>query len=82
MSSSTCAFSASTGSSTSTSGTTSSTGVFLKLQHDGLALFLGKLFLHHCVAEECIHGSRAPTYRPAAELSGAQFEIAVGPNHV
>ncbi|MPC24286.1 hypothetical protein E2C01_017367 [Portunus trituberculatus] len=49
-----------------------------KQQHVGLALFLGKFFFHHCVAEECVHGSRAPTYRPAVELSGAQFEIASG----
>ncbi|MPC49847.1 hypothetical protein E2C01_043662 [Portunus trituberculatus] len=49
-----------------------------KLQHDGLALFLGKFFLHHCVAEECVHGSGAPTYQPAVELSGVQFEIASG----
>ncbi|MPC75575.1 hypothetical protein E2C01_069966 [Portunus trituberculatus] len=40
--------------------------------------------------EECVNGSGAPTYQPAAELSGAQFEIAsgtqfenvVGPNRV
>ncbi|MPC95897.1 hypothetical protein E2C01_091127 [Portunus trituberculatus] len=40
--------------------------------------------------EECVHGSGAPTYWPAAELSGAQFEIAsgtqfenaVGPNRI
>ncbi|MPC69666.1 hypothetical protein E2C01_063896 [Portunus trituberculatus] len=37
-----------------------------KLQHGGLALFLGKFFLHHCVAEE---------------LCGVQFENAIGPNH-
>ncbi|MPC40912.1 hypothetical protein E2C01_034486 [Portunus trituberculatus] len=39
-----------------------------KLQHGGLALFLGKFILHHCLAEECVHGSGAPTNWLAVEL--------------